>query len=123
MKTYAEANKRKPFNWERFLSRKNITEREWADAGELSSDWVTCACGNQCNIIPRYDNTNWYDGAPKDAILMRLGAQFNGYIHTRNIPKAKRILRAIEKRAGLIIGKMHLDVAKVMAHYDTALYR
>ncbi|MGB0972750.1 MAG: hypothetical protein ACPGVG_17600, partial [Mycobacterium sp.] len=48
--------------------------REWRNA---SSDWVTCACGNQCAAIPRYGEGGYYTkGAPRDAQLRGLGAEF-----------------------------------------------
>lgn len=39
---------------------------------ELASCWITCACGNLCATIPRYDNTQ-----PIDLELRELGLLFS----------------------------------------------
>jgi hypothetical protein len=76
-KTYAEKKKEKTINWSKFLKQKcedmhenEVTQRRW-DA----EDWVTCACGNQCAIIPRD-----MDGVPKNRKLRELGVKFSGEI-------------------------------------------
>lgn len=50
------------------------------DAEERSADWVSCAVGNQCTIIPR----DLEDGQPLDERLSGLGIQFNKDIEVIN---------------------------------------
>jgi len=102
MKTYAEANKKKPFDWNKFLSKKKISEKQWHDAYRLSTSWVTCACGNQCDIIPRM-----VDGHPKDKKLAFLGYTFAVHISTGNVQESKEVLEAIEIQSAEIINKIN----------------
>lgn len=102
MKTYAESKGYKPFDWNEFLNKENITEEEWDNSTKLAQDWVTCACGNQCDIIPRND-----DGDPKDWELTTLGYAFFKHIESRRIDDAKQILKAIEKRSAYLIDELN----------------
>ena len=95
MKTYAEKKGEKPFDWNKFL--ENPPEWGWEehlDACDLSCQWVTCACGNQCYIIPRYPI-----GSPVDYKLESLGIAFNNSIQDAKYDVAKEILAKIEKRS------------------------
>ena len=58
-----------------------------------SSEWVTCACGQLCDRLPKYES-----GAPKDIELWGLGLDFNYYIRDKCYPSAKQTLTKIEKR-------------------------
>ncbi len=118
MITFAEVNKEPIFDWNAALSKKNkhITRDFIYTMMTKSANWTTCACGNQCSIIPRYAN-----GCPIDEKLSELGKNFNNKIHDINslfkagikkrqsirfsIAKfiARRILRKIEKRSQEII--------------------
>lgn len=73
-KTYAEKNNRKSTNWLKFLNKKceKMTENQVTAKSNLSGDWVTCACGNQCAIIPRDSY-----GVPIDKKLRNLGGAFH----------------------------------------------
>jgi len=87
----------------------------WKEYEGKAGSWVTCACGNQCNIIPR-DN----GGEPEDGKLTELGFDFYGCIkQTRRaleykdqisyeaaIKKAKGILLNIEKRSTELIAEI-----------------
>lgn len=97
-KTYAESKDRTPFDWNLFLNKKDIGEQEWDHARELAKDWVTCACGNQCEIIPRKAS-----GEPKDLVLLDLGDKFFLAIRRRYKERAKQLLQEIEKRSLLLI--------------------
>lgn len=119
--TYAQKQGKKSFNWNKFLS-KNFTkfskerEDELFDADELASNWVTCACGNQCAIIPRCETTS----APKDGQLYKLGSKFCDKVSKlrdaydlKKIPQilkaqeqCQNILEKIEERSFIIIKKM-----------------
>ena len=80
-----------------------------------SQNWVTCAVGNQCDIIPR----TWI-GEPEDNILNDLGRDFTAHmVHARlyhgvrNFCDARRafvlaarILSAIEVRSTQLIQEL-----------------
>jgi len=97
-KTYAESERMPPFDWNEFLNSKRISQSDWQYAKDLAEDWVTCACGNQCEIIPRYDN-----GEPKDNILYELGIIFSKRIKDKNKSLAKKCLAEIEERSAILI--------------------
>ena len=75
MRTYAETRGKPPFDWNAFLSLDEFPNDELADAVTLSGQWVTCACGNLCDALPRRD-----DGEPLDADLADLGWEFHSTI-------------------------------------------
>lgn len=103
MKTYAEKNGKKPFDWNKFLNNPPDLEDliAWEEAEERSGSWVTCACGNQCSLIKRRTDDDWdgSDGAPIDEELESLGGDFHMDIIGRNIADAKKTLAKIEKRS------------------------
>lgn len=111
--TYTQLSGRKPFDWFKALEAKNIKTLSIMGASDLSfrsSNWVTCAVGNQCGIIPR-DNI----GRPIDEKLLELGNVFSHNItalrshinwpqdaeHFRKI--ALETLNKIEQRSSEII--------------------
>ena len=101
MKTYAETEWEKPFNWELFLKngrKGRLTEEEKKSAIARSLSWVTCACGNQCAIIPR-----GYAGSPVDYYLRILGSIFYISIKSENWDKATETLRKIERRSAELL--------------------
>lgn len=122
-KTYAKDRGKKTFDWNKFLNKEHYTLKQLEKASLLSGDWVTCACGNQCNIIPRHNL-----GEPSDILLASLGRSFyhkivemqqdlffkyntklktqkNKYIisFNKNRRAAKKILKQIEKRSAKLI--------------------
>lgn len=74
IKTFTETREEKTFDWNSALSKdcKEINLKESCKLESLAKSWVTCACGNQCYIIPRYN-----DGRPKDEKLSILGESFH----------------------------------------------
>lgn len=102
MKTYSEIKGEEPFNWHEFLNREDIKEEEWQVADELSSRWITCAVGNQCDVILRYET-----GMPLDEELALLGFDFHQFICNRNEVKAKEILAQIEARSAELITEIN----------------
>lgn len=110
--TYAEKEHRPVFDWNTFLNKGEYTIEELHHAKILSNNWITCACGNQCDIIPRRS-----DGCPKDWELAMLGYRFNTTIeqlyddyHYSDyssiaywLDNAKNTLYAIEKRSVQLI--------------------
>ena len=98
--TYSEKNDKPAFNWKKALSATVISSDLWEEYKEKARSWVTCACGNQCYIIPR-DGT----GCPKDKILMNLGGDngFYGAVKSENVEEALYWLDLIEARAAKLI--------------------
>lgn len=95
------------FNWNAFLSRKTCTEKDYLEAIRLASEWVTCACGNLCDAIPRYIGISGSRyGSPKDDKLVDLGYQFMGEIENRKVDSAKITLQQIEERSAEILQLM-----------------
>jgi hypothetical protein len=105
MKTYTESRNETPFDWNEFLNRKERSDAEWELAHLLSGDWVSCACGNQCDVIPRNDV-----GKPDDELLSELGMQFhNRILFGCDIEEAKIILLKIEERSKYLIEQINLQ--------------
>lgn len=82
MKTYAESQGHPPSNWLAALE-PGLTTPELEKLVELAQDWPTCACGNQCDVIPRWETKddkifNFWNapGRPKDEVLAQLGVDF-----------------------------------------------
>ena len=104
MKTYAQVTGQETFDWNAFLDRKKktIKKKDWKIVEEIAQNWTTCACGNQCSIIPRELN-----GEPVDKKLTKLGGDsgFYGAILDRDKKLAKKFLKKIEKRSAKLIKK------------------
>jgi hypothetical protein len=91
----------------------------------LVTNWMTCACGNQCQSLPRL-----YSGAPEDHYLATLGVRFQNHVlhisdlaydmfcgideqvmieaghnYQERILMAERTLRSIEERAAFLLAK------------------
>lgn len=88
-KRLALAKRLKPFGLDLLLYPRNKKQ---------SLHWVTCACGNQCSIIPRYEN-----GAPRDFELSNLGSNFYINVSERNYEQAEKTLAKIEIRSSELI--------------------
>ncbi|PRP68131.1 hypothetical protein [Nonlabens agnitus] len=108
MTTYAETQGKKPFDWNEFLSMEDITQDEFKDACYLASEWVTCACGNQCHLIPReYINSNYkHNGRPIDDDLAQFGLDFYWHLKMKRFDKAKIVLELIEQRSAQLIAEI-----------------
>jgi hypothetical protein len=107
MKTYAESQGKRPFNWNEFLAKETIAETEWSEAEILSRSWVTCACGNVCDAIPRHnsDADGFTPGSPVDDRLRHLGILFSDSIIWRRTYRAKELLLQIEARSAELLAK------------------
>ncbi len=101
MRTYSEKKGYKPFNWYEALNAKHI---DWDGLSYKASSWTTCACGNQCDVIPRDDF-----GMPYDITLQNLGgpAGFYGAILKRDKEGALNTLDLIEKRSAFLIQQIN----------------
>ena len=99
-KTYCKKEKGYCIDWNQVLSipENKITDDMWEQMRRNSQDWVTCACGNQCSIIPRDEF-----GAPLDFTLRYHGKDFYTSINQRNIEEAKIHLKRIEEISSKII--------------------
>ena len=101
MTTYAETKGEEPFDWNAYLNKPRRTSGEILDAVRLSNYWITCACGNQCDVIPRN-----FDGIPLDTELRILGRRFTSAIEYRAVKRAKLILAKIEARSKFLIDEI-----------------
>lgn len=114
-KTYSEERNKPIIDWNKVISdlrsekikrrdvKGDITD-EFKEIERRAVDWVTCACGNQCSVIPRCSV-----GRPIDSILAQLGGYFpitiaNG--HEDNYERAEKILKDIEYRSAKILKEM-----------------
>lgn len=108
--TYVEQRGEARFDWNDFLTRVEagtVTEREWKDAFELASSWITCACGNECAVLPRSSH-----GCPDDDRLYDLGCDFmdiirDGYKENESLDitvlNGRECLRRIEARTAYLL--------------------
>jgi len=104
MKTYSETQGHEPFDWRKALENPpEIDTPEHDELISLSEKWVTCACGNLCDAIPRDE-----DGTPNDLILKNLGVNFDHCVENCEWEIAKEILKLIEKRSSEILKEMGL---------------
>lgn len=110
-KTYTEIREELPFNWlnalkaliEKENNPDNIHDKEYLEKlDNLASDWVTCACGNQCSIIPRNAH-----GVPRDNTLKWLGCTFYAQISNWRFKDALETLLLIEERSAQIISEIN----------------
>lgn len=95
------------FNWFSYLKQdpKSISGEDAIIAGRLAAEWVTCACGQLCKVLPRTSC-----GSPQDKQLSDLGVNFCEFIcrmrddilemdfiaAEKNRNKAEEILKNIE---------------------------
>tara|TARA_R110000772_G_scaffold249530_2_gene363959 strand:+ start:78730 stop:79161 length:432 start_codon:yes stop_codon:yes gene_type:complete len=123
---YSVKQGRKLINWNKRLNQlekdiKKLTKSKFLRKSErlqkLAGEWVTCACGNQCDVIPRYskDLANHFKGEPKDSALSDLGLKFHVDIEEINIrvyndESAKQVKKAI-KEAKETLNKIELRSA------------
>lgn len=104
-KTYAETMGQPAFDWNLFLDRADAGEiayegKEYKVACHLSGSWTSCACGNECAVIPRYD-----DGSPIDCELWEDGVAFYREIARADWVEARLTLARIESRSAILIAE------------------
>jgi hypothetical protein len=114
MKTYSEKQGEKPFDWFEFLTRENLNDGDWLYAKDKAISWVTCACGNQCAIIPRKTAEGNINGEPLDKVLKLLGGDegFFYAIQEKDAKLAIEFLLAIENRSQYLIKKEIENIPK-----------
>ena len=108
--TYSETQGHEPFNWNKALFWAPLTcilQGPFWDLKARSRSWVTCACGNACDSIPRHPGGNGHfsPGCPLDNVLALLGTSFHAAIEGRNWRHAKFLLKKIEARSAFLIAK------------------
>lgn len=104
-KTYSETVGEKPFDWWHALDHPQEFPPDYL--ADKAAEWTTCACGNQCAIIPR---TTY--GDPIDQLLMWSGAKFYSDVENQHWEDAKLTLRRIEARSAILIAE---ELAKLNA--------
>lgn len=85
------------FDWHEMLTSP---QPDWKHMEIMSASWVTCACGSQCQIIPRYPG-----GMPCDYILATLGVIFDKAVMKRDAKRSLAVLGLIEKRSSDIMAR------------------
>jgi hypothetical protein len=137
MQTYAETKGEQPINWwvrleelrkikEKLDSKDldddldymmmgikpdSLSKREmeiYTESNKQAASWTTCACGNQCSIIPR-NRVGAFSGAPKDDILRGLGTDFYSDVRSLDIDKALSTLEKIEQRSDELIREIRKE--------------
>ena len=92
------------FNWYTELDKAIKDEPDqdkYIELNKRASQWVTCACGQLCQNLPRDMH-----GEPEDEDLQYLGADFNVEIDQRNWKEAKAILDDIEARTNYLLNQL-----------------
>lgn len=64
----------------------------------LARDWPSCACGQLCKQLPRFDG-----GAPHDTDLNREGVSFSGYVNAADWLSALKSFKKIEERSTYLL--------------------
>jgi hypothetical protein len=123
MKTYNEEFNNETFDWNGAIESalKNDIELDGTAHDKLvlkAESWVTCACGNQCAIIPRE-----LDGTPYDDTLRRLGIDFMYLITAGHWNSAKLKLEQIEFRSAEIIRQIEEDQLQEIDFNDLNKHR
>jgi hypothetical protein len=116
------------FNWHDFLEKDidELSHDEMRVAKDLAGEWVTCAVGSQCAIIPRKFDVVM-QGQPLDPTLNHLGIEFyhsitrmkldHGYGEVQSFhvhrDDSKLILSKIEQRSAEIIAAIKANQEKL----------
>lgn len=97
-------------DWNDVLSKPAppILSPEYDELCNRAKSWVTCACGNQCAVIPRR-----YQGCPIDDRLSTYGGDFFEYIKERDWVGARMTLELIEARASQLVKEILGDEKQV----------
>ena len=99
------------WDWYAFLdASKEVKEKYSNEAYDLSSGWVTCACGQVCSVLPKGKHSN----APLDNELGDLGEDFSSEIEVDQWGSAKVILYKIEARTIFLLKQPNLIDPKTL---------
>lgn len=114
--TYRQVTMQKPipgkivvnWDWELMQLKQNPQDtHRWHKLVIASASWVTCACGEQCAIIPRDGS-----GKPLDPELAKYGVGFNAAIEDQDRATARFYLNKIEERASVLIKEIEAAIAQ-----------
>ena len=75
---YSEANAKWVYDWPTIIDDLEAglyDKKKMTECLDAAIDWVTCAVGNQCDLLPRD-----VSGAPIDPLQIILGINFSAYI-------------------------------------------
>jgi len=99
--TYAETKGNTVTDWNFVLNNwETFTRRTKGLYVKQSKSWITCACGNLCDKIPRYSDAGaMHNAAPTDLRLYSLGNIFCENLKNGDIAHAKLTLARIEERS------------------------
>lgn len=94
------------WDWFKFLDLSKKKKLQFQDiADRKSGNWVTCACGQLCDSLPRDES-----GIPEDEQLHALGVVFYDSIVDSDFKFAKKILKRIEKRSLKLINRKRAKI-------------
>lgn len=103
MTTYSETKGKPPINWwDRIERLDTVDEEEYLQWCEDAKDWITCACGSQCDIIPRNEF-----GVPVNYDLKSFGDSFCVFIRNRRKDKSTWALKNIEHISNRLINEIN----------------
>lgn len=74
---------------------------KYVELNRRSCQWVTCACGQLCQKLPRTEI-----GEPRDTCLANMGLDFSIKISERKWVKAKAVLDNIEARTTYLLKQL-----------------
>jgi hypothetical protein len=101
------------FDWFAFLNQdiESVSEDYFDEANSLADNWVTCACGQLCKVLPRGSGNH-----PMDEELYNLGMDFAYEIDNlrdsrvnKDKLKALETLNKIEARTTLLLEQMKIN--------------
>jgi hypothetical protein len=112
--SYADRNAAPVINWTEELEDPPVRDGQRYNALRAAAfSWVTCACGQQDERIPRIETPDEESdfalpmGAPKDKVLRELGNFFYDAVRDSHWSEAKRLLAQIETRTETLIKEFH----------------
>jgi hypothetical protein len=85
--------------WGRRIILAEKLGRFSAEEIDMSHNWVTCACGEQCRLLPTHDDSN----EPADAAISELGTYFWYCVSDNEFVDAAETLINIENRVGELL--------------------
>jgi hypothetical protein len=93
------------FNW--FAVLKDLSAgapcsiNDQTKLSRMAGNWVTCACGQLCSVLPRNNM-----GRPLDVRLQMLGTAFFHRIEEKKWCEALSVLHRIEERSNELLERM-----------------
>lgn len=88
-------------NWHQRIAEARERGHFTGDDLAAARSWVTCACGEQDQRIPRH-----YYGWPLDAELDNVGCRFSNAVDDGDFDEAASLLDAIDRRAAEVLAEV-----------------